>query len=128
MSFTWSPPKCHDQELINEFLHLKDWTWYTSIDDTEPAPREDVLAGKYDHLYVSWEYHRYHCTYAWRKLHRAVLRDGFVDSYIGSYDHTGHCEAMLVKYDDGNDHVNTLIRTKFVSCGRIVQPHFGLRI
>ena len=35
-----------------------------------------------------------HCTYLWQKLHRAVLSGGVVDGYVGSYQHTIHCESV----------------------------------
>ena len=118
MSFSWLPPDCYDQELIDQFLQLRDWTWYINDNGTQAARKEDVLAGKYDHLYVTDAYHQFHCTYMWRKLHRAVLRDGLVDSYIGSYKHTAHCEMILTS-GDAIDNVDTVIRTKFVTCSQI---------
>lgn len=37
-----------------------------------------------------------HCAYMWRKLHRAVVRNGSIDGYIASYGHTNQCSTMLM--------------------------------
>lgn len=52
----------------------------------------------------------------WRKLHRAVGRRGFVDSYIGSYNHTAHCGHMLLMETEDLRAWNTKIVTKFPMC------------
>jgi len=118
MSFSWLPPACYDDALTAEFLSLKPWRWTTDRTGTDPVLLEKVLAGDHANLYVSWEYHLLHCTYMWRKLHRAALGSGMVDSYIGNYNHTSHCEMMLLQEGDKED-INTVIRTKFVDCNPI---------
>ncbi|OJJ43566.1 hypothetical protein ASPZODRAFT_50745, partial [Penicilliopsis zonata CBS 506.65] len=95
MSFSWLPADCYDAELTEAFLELKEWQWFTDADGS-PAPRDAVMAGLYDQLFVSWEYHLLHCTYAWRKMHRALLHGWPIDDYIAQYTHTAHCESMLL--------------------------------
>jgi hypothetical protein len=60
MSFTWSLPDCFDGELTEQFLNHTQWRWY-SEDGTE-TQRDSVLAGEYEYLFVSGEYHAIHCT------------------------------------------------------------------
>lgn len=115
MSFSWLPTDCYDAELTKSFLGLKEWQWFTDADGS-PAPHESVLRGDYDELFVSWEYHLLHCTYTWRKMHRALLRGKPVDNYIGKYNHTAHCEMMLLAQHIERNSTNTIIQTKFVSC------------
>ena len=116
MSFSWLPPLCYDGELVEQFLGLQDWRWYADAGGKQPVPKEEVLAGQHPELFVSGEYHQFHCTYMWRKLHRAILGNGRVDSYIGNYHHTEHCEKMLTSPRRGGDALNTIIRSKFTSC------------
>lgn len=57
----------------------------------------------------------------WRKMHRAFLGDlgrRAIDGYIGSYQHTKHCEHMLLG-DRGVawDTINTRIAVKYPDCG-----------
>ena len=78
------------------------------------------MTGEHLGLYVSWEYHLRHCTAMWKKLHRAIRGEGktAVDSYIANYEHTKHCEHMLLgRRGLGLDEVNTVIETKFPDCG-----------
>ncbi|KAK0648547.1 hypothetical protein B0T16DRAFT_456016 [Cercophora newfieldiana] len=131
MSFSWLPAPCYDAELTTQFLGFQPWQWFSSPEglsanttsarrDKEEVPREDVLRGENEYLYVSWEYHKLHCTYMWRKMHRAVLGMAEMDGYIGNYHHTEHCEEILTRQGMGDEDGSkglTVIRRKFVSCG-----------
>lgn len=128
MSFSWLPAACSDPSLTSEFLALRNWTWYLDQDQTETVSLEEVVRGEHAQLFVTREYHMYHCTYMWRKLHRGVLkaqeeegnRRGVVDTYIGRYQHTAHCEMMLLGMG-GEESVDkaktdTAILMKFPKC------------
>lgn len=120
MSFTWSQPSCFDGPLMEEFLSLKNWTWWLP-DTQEPETYhslgvEDVSSGQYAELHVSWEYHLYHCTYMWRKMHRAILKGEPLDSYVGNWAHTEHCEMMLLDRGRQLDSRKTVIKRKFPDC------------
>ena len=63
----------------------------------------------------------------WRKLHRGLLKGrenaekrGVVDTYIGEYGHTAHCEMMLIGMEDGDvldkNATDTAIKMKFPQC------------
>lgn len=123
MSFSHLPSRCYDAELTSEFLSHRNWTWYLSPHDVESTVSQaEVLTGRYPELYVSMEYHVLHCTYMWKKLHRAVSRGGPIDGYIGRYEHTEHCammieEAMgLASSGDRFVAVNTVITAKWPTC------------
>lgn len=115
MSFSWLPPVCFDGELHDQFLAEEPWHWYRTDSLLEEVPIEVVRQREADHLYVDWHYHQLHCTYMWKKLHRAILNKRPWDEYIGSYVHTEHCEWVLAtdcRYQ--NDSVK--IQRKFVAC------------
>lgn len=120
MSFAWLPTPCFDRELMEEFLGLRQWTWYTDKDGQTVASELNIREGKYNEIFVSWEYHLVHCTYMWRKMHRALLQGGLdaVDGYIGSLHHTEHCSNMLLGYRDAVNVLNTFIYVKYPACGR----------
>ncbi|KAK3312966.1 hypothetical protein B0H66DRAFT_485102 [Apodospora peruviana] len=117
MSFAWLPAPCFDGELMADFLALRDWRWYVDPDGTQMADAAAAARGEYDRLYVTQEYHMYHCTYMWRKMHRAIRYRRPLDGYIANMEHTAHCEAMLVN-DAGLplDATNTAIVSKYVQC------------
>jgi hypothetical protein len=128
MSFSWLPPACAETELTTEFLRLRNWTWWIDAEKNNPVPLHEVLKGEYRELYVTREYHMYHCTYMWRKLHRGLLRGqgsveerGVVDTYIGAYWHTAHCEMMLLGMEGDEGGIDkmatdTIITMKFPQC------------
>ncbi|KEF63484.1 uncharacterized protein A1O9_01462 [Exophiala aquamarina CBS 119918] len=114
MSFSWLPAECLEQDLIQDFLNVTDWHWYLDINGTMEAPRATVLTGQYPELFVTREYHRVHCVYMWRKMHRGLER-GVIDTYIGNYHHTAHCEQMLLE-NVPSETIDTMILLKFPGC------------
>jgi hypothetical protein len=127
MSFSWLPPACADPELTAEFSAIQSWTWWLDTDRTAVVPFDEVVKGDHRMLFVTREYHMYHCTYMWRKLHRGLLegrknaeKRGVVDTYIGEYGHTAHCEMMLIGMEGGDvidkNATDTAIRMKFPQC------------
>lgn len=121
--FSWLPAPCTDAPLTAAFLAQRNWTWYFDRNGIgkQLAPREEVLQGEHDNLYVSAEYHILHCTYMWRKMHRAVSTGKLIDGYIGNLHHTSHCEKMIVEAMEVDEEgkggvVNTVIRMKWPDC------------
>lgn len=121
MGFLWLPEQCYDQELIDEFVAMREWRFFTDKNKTELVSMEQAKTGEYPILYVSHEYHVRHCTLIWRKMHRALLApDGLasVDGYMGNYGHTMHCEHMLIDWKDRPlELINTGLVRQFPSCG-----------
>jgi hypothetical protein len=116
MSFSWLSPSCFDADLTHEFEHHADWHWYRNPMATKEVAKEEVLQGESRQLFVDTKYHRAHCTFMWKKLHRALAKGWYVDSYIGSYNHTKHCEHMLLGEDSHAGGLSTAILTKFPRC------------
>ena len=120
MSWLWLPHECFDAELVEEFIQLRDWKWYTHNRGFEEdrVPVADVRTGIYDSLWAPQEYHMWHCTYMWKKMHRAILRHGPIDNDIAGYNHTLHCEKMLLE-PGSLTAVNTLVTAEFASCSYV---------
>ena len=116
MTFAWLPDRCFDKELVDDFLALKDWNWYLDARGQRIADSASVIAGDYDMVYVKNEYHMYHCTFLWRKMHRATLAGKVLDGYIGDMHHTAHCETHLLNRSRALDQIDTAAMTKYVEC------------
>jgi hypothetical protein len=116
MSFTWSPEACFDRELMDDFLARKNWTWWVNEVDEMPLQLLDVQYGQYLQLFVTWEYHLFHCTYMWKKMHRAIRAGRPLDSYIANINHTNHCEMMLLDHTMDLDARSTIIAVKYPFC------------
>lgn len=123
MSFTWVPSPCFDEELIDEFLSSPStpWKWFSEPNSTTAStvPVGEVLSGQFPELYVTNAFHTTHCTFTWKQLHRALAVLGYLDSYIGNYEHTLHCEQMLLSRSLDLAQIETTIRRKFSTCRRI---------
>lgn len=117
MSFCWLPTQCYDEALTDDFMQAGPWKWYTDRGGGVEVPEDVVHTGAYENLFVSFDYHRHHCAYMWSKLHRAVISGGPIDSYIGDYNHTRHCQRVLLPNNISGDNVETMIRTKYPTCG-----------
>lgn len=120
VSFCWLPTECYDPELSDAFEKAGELGWFLDPNRTQSLTREQIMTGEYTGLYVNWDYHLRHCTAMWKKLHRAVLGMGnqAIDSYIGAYEHTKHCEHMLLSDRSIPLHViNTRIAVKYPDCG-----------
>ena len=116
MTFAWLPDRCFDKELVDDFLALKDWNWYLDVGGQQTADSASVVAGAYDKVYVKNEYHMYHCTYMWKKMHRATLAGKVLDGYIGDMHHTAHCEMQILDRSRALDRIDTAAYTKYVEC------------
>ncbi|KAH8660329.1 hypothetical protein BX600DRAFT_513943 [Xylariales sp. PMI_506] len=121
MAFSWLPARCYDAELTAEFARLKDWEYFEDQNRTVPVPLELALTGGYSELYTKFEYHLRHCTFLWKKMHRALLQRGgkrAIDSVTAKYGHTEHCSKMLLgSREVALDLVNSIIQLKFPDCG-----------
>jgi hypothetical protein len=146
LSFSWLPQSCADLELTSQFLGLKNWTWWVDQERKDEVGVGEVMKGEYKALFVTREYHMLHCTYMWRKMHRGMMLAqsvkgnrvegsengnsraggqskgrGIIDTYIGSYAHTAHCEMMLLGMEGEEGGVDknatdTAILMKFPRC------------
>ncbi|KJK64241.1 hypothetical protein P875_00138325 [Aspergillus parasiticus SU-1] len=118
-TFTWVPPACFDEPLMEDFLASRNWTW--SLDRAGQFLVNETFArtGDFDQLYTTMRYHVVHCAYAWRKLHRSLFGGDLsgIDGYIASIHHTEHCLEMMLKHGD-LDRLPGVGVTKFASCGQ----------
>ncbi|KAI1842111.1 hypothetical protein JX266_011644 [Neoarthrinium moseri] len=117
VSFSWLPPDCYDGELVAQFEARGPWQWYVGRDGGVTADAKAVREGRLDRLYVTWEFHLLHCTFQWKKMHRAMLAGRPIDSYIGNFSHTQHCERMIMNRRTQLNSTGTDIFIKYPSCG-----------
>jgi hypothetical protein len=116
MSFSWLPPACYDAELSAEFERARNWTWYEDSKGQRPVSKETAVQGDRVGLHVPWEYHTVHCTFMWKKMHRAVARGAIVDSLIGDYGHTKHCAQTFFQTGLPEGDFSVMILTKYPYC------------
>ncbi|KAK4495419.1 hypothetical protein PRZ48_013750 [Zasmidium cellare] len=98
LSFAWQTPECYDTSLMAEFASWNgdgDWNFYANPNYTEPVSQHIAIQGERTPLFVKWDYHVVHCTFMWRQMHRAY-ESGWIDSHLANYNHTLHCQKMIL--------------------------------
>jgi hypothetical protein len=101
ISFSWQTPECYDSTLVSEFASFSPWTFWTSENGTETVSLEEAFLGERK-LWFPWRYHVVHCTFVWRKMHRAY-EVGWIDSDLRGYGHTMHCQKMVLMEMEGEE-------------------------
>lgn len=114
--FSWLPKECLDPTVEAEFLELN-LHYYRDANYTQEAPLEEVQRGE-GYYFVRQDYHRAHCAFLFKKLHRALDSGNKVDGLIWSVHHTGHCVHMLLAPPDFRSDVAQVAFTKWPYCGK----------
>lgn len=126
LSFTWQTPECYDAPLVTSFLSYppEPWRWYTAPGGAEEVPLAVAALGERD-LYVNWEYHIVHCTYMWMLMHRAYTVRGYIDSHLDAWNHTLHCQLVVLERGIGWDVVSVGGRVQYPDCRAVGGPVNG---
>ncbi|KIM92485.1 hypothetical protein OIDMADRAFT_72771, partial [Oidiodendron maius Zn] len=128
LSFSWQVSECYDSDLLNAFLSYrgvdKPWKYYedpwnvSSSVEVREVPAEIAALGE-QMLYVSWEYHIVHCTFMYMAMHRAYTVRGYIDSHLDDWDHTKHCQRVILKQGMNSEDAFVEGKLRFPEC-RIV--------
>jgi hypothetical protein len=96
ISFAWQTPECYDGEIASAFRSWDRWEYFADIKGREPVSEEVALRGEQD-LFVRDQFHVTHCTFMWRQMHRAFTVLKHIDSHLNNYNHTLHCQRVLLE-------------------------------
>ena len=105
LTFAWLPPRCYDYNLTAEFLQVQEWQWWRQRPDGSRRQLSlvNVMQSSDTTLYVTWEYHRQHCTYLWLKMHRAMMSGAPIDGVSMMDIITDVCDGVLRAKTELND-------------------------
>ena len=112
MTFAWTPPACYDEEMaqgaLDDYSELAPykatgtWPWWRFENHTEPLAQTPDDIQKFDPIFTNNHYHRAHCLYLWRIMHRAgtkKLNGGGEGVYVYEkavgWEHVIHCNKLL---------------------------------
>ena len=81
-----------------------------------------VLTGEFTGLSSKFEHHLHHCTFLWKKMHRALLSGGgsnpAIESVTAAYIHTEHCSKVLTTGREvALDVINSDFLIRYPDCG-----------
>jgi hypothetical protein len=120
LSFAWQTPECFDEETSEAFrIHNGTWSYFSDLEGT-PRSEAEAMSGKYT-TFVAAEFHRVHCTYMWRQLHRAYAERGYIDEHLESWNHTLHCQLVLLEATgaEAMKEINTMGRVIYPRCKKL---------
>ncbi|KAM3083544.1 hypothetical protein ACMFMG_004193 [Clarireedia jacksonii] len=117
----WLPPRCIDRELVDEFMTVGNWQFYT-----KPHAKEEDKFGTYDPDFIGsvnqtvWttrRWHVTHCLFMFKKMNRALVNDWTTDAEAVSEPHMEHCMKTFldqVLFGPGldQDEIETLAEAK----------------
>lgn len=106
MSASWVQEDCFDVELMREYVHAgfneRNWTFSWDVDGgAGPVmTKAEVLAGEWEVIWASGDFHYAHCAYFWEKQWKQFSGGGrsvVLDSRIRFPHHTKHCIDFVRK-------------------------------
>jgi hypothetical protein len=114
---SWLPQRCIDKDLTDEFRNAGDWHFYEDREGTKELQEEELKwrVGPNMTYFTTLKYHRTHCSFQWRKMHRAMQSGRKIENALANYDHTLHCGYVFLQ--DGELHeLLTEISVEFFYC------------
>jgi hypothetical protein len=118
LSVSFVPWQCGDRELEAEFLAEGPWKYWADRHQTQELSQDELWSRPTmpdDSFHVTMRWHRMHCMYQWKKMHRALESGRRMDTSYKSYSHTTHCQEVF--FDPRPDNVTGgTVSIHFDSC------------
>lgn len=120
-NFAWIHPDCYDAELDADWTDgplagdLEFWEQYGGIGH---IPKELVMTGEVQMVWVNTRQHRRHCLFIWEKYQRAAMDQRPMDNFTADYKHTKHCIKLLRNVDlqFPDEEVSSFLTLKYPTC------------
>ncbi len=113
----WVPEPCYDSLLTERYLAEGNYTWYADFEGNIMTD-EEMRKGEHHEAWMTGDYHKAHCIFAWEKLIRAMRHNRPLSQELVSYDHVLHCRHQTLggaphKRDDG---ISVRAPTNYAKC------------
>jgi hypothetical protein len=124
LTYVWVQPECHYPELLAGYANLTGMEYYAeeSMHQDSRIPMEDIMAGAYDQAWAPRRFHSLHCAFTVEKMHWTAINHLPLDSAAIDYEHTAHCQMILLEETPQCDSGRCLysrLSAKYTSCGYI---------
>ncbi|KAL9635101.1 MAG: hypothetical protein Q9164_003672 [Protoblastenia rupestris] len=118
--YSWVPPSCYDHELQVAYLEERESEWYFQRggEGGERVSQERAAEGVEPGLWLSWDYHDYHCQFIFRMMTRILQKpsQGVPGRVLEDY-HTRHCINVLKGIEKGPEvDISTLVSLNYSTC------------
>ncbi|KAH7414533.1 hypothetical protein DE146DRAFT_640610 [Phaeosphaeria sp. MPI-PUGE-AT-0046c] len=120
--FAWLPQACLDPTTEDQFLayiKVHNLTYYRDQECTQLVSLSEVRLGNQG-FFVQETYHKTHCAFLLRKLHRRYIEGKPVDGMIMNIGHTKHCVSEMLEGEMMHKGANGQFSyLKFPYCGKM---------
>lgn len=122
LSYVWVQPPCFYPDLLVHYQNRTGVQWYTdpSLGEQYRIPDEEIQRGDHPTAFAPGKFHAMHCAFTVSKTHFALANRRPIDSRANSFDHTEHCQMILLdempKCAQGGCNVSR-VSAKFSTCG-----------
>lgn len=115
MTFAWTPPACLDVEIhddvtseLSELAPTRGagtWEWWQTENYTGPLEQSPAILSHHESIWTDMIYHRAHCLYLWRIMHKSAMRviagerEVYVYNKASHWEHVIHCNKLLNELD-----------------------------
>lgn len=98
ISYAWMKPECYYKDLVDEYSNHSEVRYYSapSLDENSLLPMEQVINGDYATTFTPRDFHSVHCALSVARVHWALMHHLPIDSYAISFEHTKHCQEVLL--------------------------------
>ena len=117
LAAAWLPEECQDRDLTEEFRAQGPWQYFEDSDGQVELREGDLWkrSGPSESYWATRRWHTVHCSFEWRKMHRAIERGARMEDALRDYRHTIHCGKMFLK-EGPWDELTTEITVEFLGC------------
>ncbi|CAN9348272.1 unnamed protein product [Alternaria alternata] len=141
MTFEWTPPACHDPELLVDAIDPRSilapnlasiFPWGRTADGLFDDPMEQDTAelGTLAYVWATEQWHRAHCMYNWRILVKAETRrlagEQFMYTFrksATSWKHIEHCNVLISDTTESKRNLTAIETFRgFTGCVRLDKP------
>jgi hypothetical protein len=101
--YSWVPAPCYDEEIQIAY-RKRESEWYRNRGGVggEKIPQDRAALGIEERMWLSWDYHDYHCQFIWKMMTRILRNTSMgVPGRLLEYHHTDHCIEVLKGIDPG---------------------------
>ena len=116
LSFAWQTPQCYDEDVIRDFLNVKEWDFYADESGNHQVEIGELENDVHGQVHVAWDFHVMHCIYMRRQMLRSILDGRAMDSHLNSYHHTRHCVGTILDREIDLENLHTAAPVIYPSC------------
>jgi hypothetical protein len=117
--YSWVPAPCYDEEIQIAY-RKRESEWYRNRGGVggEKIPQDRAALGIEESMWLSWDYHDYHCQFIWKMMTRILRNTSMgVPGRLLEYHHTDHCIEVLKGIDPGPaTDISTIVSLNYSTC------------